>query len=94
MELRTYDCPLISFLATQNTVKVTNRAELDQLKELVAEVGLLLKINWDQVCRNSNFNGYICVEYDNNKGTSYYLDEEDSIEWYEKEPISLDELLC
>ena len=93
MELRTYNCPIVSFLATQNTIKVTNRAELDQLKELVAEVGLLLKIDWDQVRRNTNFNGYICVEYDNTKGVSYYLDEEDSIEWYGEEPISFENIL-
>lgn len=93
MKLKAYDCPLISFLATQNTIKVTNRAELDQLKELVAEVGLALKVNWNQICTNSAFKGYACIEYDNTKGVSYYLDEELSSVWYGKPPIDFNEIM-
>ena len=93
MELRTYDCPIVSFLATQNTIKVTNRGELDQLKEIVAEVGLTLKVDWDHIRRNSNFAGYACIEYDNRKGTTYYLDEEDSTAWYGEPPIDFSEIM-
>lgn len=93
MELRTYNCPIVSFLATQNTIKVKNRGELDQLKEIVAEIGVSLNINWDIVKRNADFVGYICVEYDNRKGVSYYLDEEDSTEWYGEPPIEFSEIM-
>lgn len=90
----TYNSPIVEFLATQNTVKVNNKKEFDDLKCLVAMIGVDLDryCTWDQIQRNSNFNGYACIEYDNRKGTTYYTDEEDSIEWYGVDPISMEEL--
>lgn len=94
MKLVTYNSPIVEFLATQNTIKVKNRGEFDQLREIVAEVGVDLGkyCTWDQIQRNSNFNGYACIEYDNRKGTTYYTNEEDSIEWYGVDPINMGEL--
>lgn len=92
IKLRTWNCPLITFLAGWNTIKVYNRGELDQLKEIVAEVGLLLNVNWDYIKNNTYFMGYACIEYNNGKGVSYYMDEQESIDWYGAPPIEMKDI--
>ena len=95
MQLRTWNVPMIQFLATDNTIKVTSKEELETVKEKVKAIGLDLKrIDWDWIKTNErDFKGYICLEYDNYKGCTYYTNEQDSIDWYDKQPITVKEII-
>lgn len=95
MELKTWNVPMVQFLATDNTIKITSKEELEAVKEKVKSIGLDLKrLDWDYIRRNTRgFKGYICLEYDNYKGCTYYTDEEESIRWYEKQPITVKDII-
>ena len=98
--LKTYDVKIIDFLATKNTIKITNENEYQIFSSLLKKFGLNISkrfptfYNWISLIHQNNetFNGYICFEYDNSKGFTFYTDEKKSIDWYGIKPLTISDL--
>ena len=95
-KLVTWDSKLIDFLSNCNTVIIRNREEFDKFTKLMNKVGL----DPHFLERGLDLEGELLVEYNNNKGFTYWNCDkmlsdaiEDSYKWYGVEPFSLKEIL-
>lgn len=97
-ETLNYHIKFVEFLATNNTIRINDGIEFNKFKAMCENVGLNVRRSWSEwvelAKRNENtgkFQGYICFEYDNNKGLSFYNDEKKSIDWYLRYPFTIED---
>lgn len=94
-----YNYKIIDFLATKNTVKVTNEEEFDDFYRILKEMGFASMFRYDnfdewQVLAQINHRNphLFCFEYDNARGLTWYDNEKASIAWYGIQPLTVLEL--
>lgn len=94
-----YNYKIVDFLATKNTVKVTNEEEFDEFYSILKDMGfadMFLYDNFDewQILAQINHRNphMFCFEYDNTRGLTWYDNEEASISWYDIQPLTVSEL--
>lgn len=91
----------ITFLATQNVVKVTSEEEFRKFKEFLNKHGLLGILekyqkfrDWQELARINNKNTKeFYFEYDNQRGLTWYDNEQEPLDWYGLQPISPTQLM-
>ena len=95
-KLVTWDSKLIDFLSNYNTVIIRNREEFRTFVKLMNKVGL----DPHHLERGLDLRGELLVEYNNNKGFTYWNHDkmlsdaiEDSYKWYGVEPFNLEDIL-
>lgn len=95
-KLVTWDSKLVDFLSNYNTVIIKNREEFDKFTAKMKMVGL----DSYHLQRAINIYGELLVEYNNNKGFTFWnynkmLSDavEESYKWYGVEPFNLEEIL-
>ena len=89
---KAYGKKYIQFLKTENTIEVTSTSEFDLLMRIYKKLGLCIahmeegvQLFKSQLARHQ----CICIEYNNDIGTSLYSDRDESILWYGDEPLSV-----
>ena len=81
-------------------IKVTNDKEFDKFKKIFERLNMLdclhkdtIFQNWQELALiNNKRRDLFLFEYQNYKGITWTDDEEKSIKWYEKDPLTIQEV--
>lgn len=88
--MKTYNLKLITFLSQGNTIMIRSTYELQKLQKILSHIRLEPRKYIEDDVRK---NGPIYLEYDNCRGFTYYTNKQNSIDWYEKEPFTMEEII-
>ena len=98
--MKRYGYKWIDFLSGNNVIKVTNEKEFNKFKRFLEGCGLVEILgkdtsyfDWQDNAFLNEKNEYVFLfEYNNYKGLTWWDNENEAKDWYEKEPIEVDDL--
>ena len=98
--MKTYNYKWIDFLSGTNVLKVTNETQFNQFKDFLNECGLLEILgkdtfyeDWQRLAKiNGKDENMFLFEYNNYKGITWWDNEKEAIDWYDKEPLEVSDL--
>lgn len=98
--MKTYNYKWIDFLSGTNVLKVTNEIQFNQFRDFLNECGLLEILgkdtsyeDWQRLAQiNGKDENMFLFEYNNYKGITWWDNEKEAVDWYDKEPLEVSDL--
>ena len=98
--MKTNNYKWIDFLSGKNVLKVTNETEFNQFKTFLKECGLLEILgkdtsfsDWQCLAQiNNKDKNMFLFEYNNYKGLTWWDNEKEASDWYDKSPLEISDL--